>query len=157
MSEQSLSSMRQISAAGAQPAVVPMSLETEYIQSRYEEVHLRAYWKILVKRRRIVFAVFAACLVVGAYVNFTATPVFQATAMLKIEPQNPAVIGVEMLRLTEGSALYDYYQTQFKLLESRSLAAKVISELNLESDDTFTRIPSISSSVSSEIPFHGLR
>ena len=147
MSEQSLSSMRQISAAGAQPAVVPMSLETEYIQSRYEEVHLRAYWKILVKRRRIVFAVFAACLVVGAYVNFTATPVFQATAMLKIEPQNPAVIGVEMLRLTEGSALYDYYQTQFKLLESRSLAAKVISELNLESDDTFTRIPSISSSV----------
>ena len=67
--------------------------------------------------------------------------------MLKIEPQNPAVIGIEMLRLTEGNGPYDYYQTQFKLLESRSLAARVISELNLESDDTFTRIPSISSNV----------
>ena len=48
---------------------------------------------------------------------------YSATSILKIEPQNPTVTGLaEVLKITEaGGGNYDYYQTQFKLLESRDL------------------------------------
>src|SRR5262249_52606545 len=62
-----------------------------------------------------------------------------ASAMLKIEPQNPSVTGVgEMLRLESGGPQYDYYQTQFSLLQSNALAAKVIAELKLDANKIFT-------------------
>src|SRR5262245_49430425 len=74
-----------------------------------EEVHLREYWKVLLKRRRLALTIFFAVFVAGAYCVFTATRLYTATATLKIEPQNPTVTGVtEMLR-TESSA-QDYYQ-----------------------------------------------
>ena len=61
---------------------------------------------------------------------------YTATAALKIEPQNPAVTGIEMLRVAEpGGGQYDYYQTQYKLLESRSLAEMVVAKLDQDSSE----------------------
>jgi succinoglycan biosynthesis transport protein ExoP len=140
--------MREISPIFSQRAIQAEAAEPEYIYAQAtEEVHLRDYWKIFIKRRRLVALAFLVALGVGAYVNFTATNMYTATAMLKIEPQNPSVTGLaDILKVTEGGSLtYDYYQTQFKLLESRSLAAKVITELKLDSNDSFTG-PSITSS-----------
>jgi polysaccharide biosynthesis transport protein len=121
-------------------------IESEPVKGKYisraangNEPELNDYLNILFKHRRFVIFVFLTVLAIGAYFSFTATRLYQASSMLKIEPQNPSVTGVgEMLRLESGVPLYDYYQTQFKLLESRTLAAKVISELKLESTKIFT-------------------
>jgi capsular exopolysaccharide synthesis family protein len=127
------------------PRLQRQSLRSDEIDSEYpytsesEEVHLREYWKVFLKRRRLAATVFLVVFVVGAYCVFTATRLYTATATLKIEPQNPTVTGfTEMLRL-EGSAQLDYHQTQVALLQSRTLAAKVISDLQLESNPAFTR------------------
>jgi capsular exopolysaccharide synthesis family protein len=109
-----------------------------------EEVHLRDYLKILVKRRRLVLAMFAIVVVAGAYFTFTATPLYVAVATLKIEPQNVSVSGLPEMFQSAVTG-YDYYQTQFALLESRPVAAKVISELNLKSDPVFTDMRIVSS------------
>src|SRR5215813_6181672 len=116
-------------------------VDTEYRSVDTEEVELRHYFNVLIKHRRLLIFVFLTVVMIGAYFLFTGTRLYKASAILKIEPQNPSVTGVgEMLRLGEsgGFPAYDYYQTQFKLLESNALAAKVITELKLESNKIFT-------------------
>lgn len=124
----------------------PHSLDTDAIEPEYfhsvdkDRVEPKDYFKILVKHRQLLSLTFLTIVVVGAYFSFTATPLYYASSILKIEPQNPSVTGVaEMVRLSEsGGPLYDYYRTQFKLLESKTVAGKVITELNLETNSTFT-------------------
>ncbi|HWO43494.1 MAG TPA: GumC family protein, partial [Candidatus Eisenbacteria bacterium] len=126
------------SATPALPADHP---EPEYYTYSPEpQVHLLDYWKIVVKRRRLVIAVAAAVLIIGGYFSFTATTLYTSTATLKIEPQNPYVTGIgEVTRIGEGDGgPYDYHQTQFRMLESRDLAARVIADLKLENNKTFT-------------------
>jgi len=116
-----------------------MESDYTYQASESEEVHLSEYLKVFIKRRRLAIIIFLAVFLPGAYCVFTATRLYTATATLKIEPQNPTVTGVaEMLRM-EVSGQSDYYQTQIALLQSRTLAAKVISDLQLESNPAFTR------------------
>src|SRR5215471_18670965 len=79
-----------------------------------DEVELRHYLNILIKKRRLLIFVFSTVFIIGAYFSFTATSLYYASSILKIEPQNPSVTGVgEMLRLESGGGpAYDYYQTQ---------------------------------------------
>ena len=116
---------------------VSQDMEPEYAYvSESEAVHLRDYWKILVKRRRMIAWIFSAAVILGILISLTATNMYTATAALKIEPQNPAVTGIEMLRVAEpGGGQYDYYQTQYKLLESRSLAEMVVAKLDQDSSE----------------------
>jgi capsular exopolysaccharide synthesis family protein len=115
---------------------VSQDVEPEYAYiSESEQVHLRDYWKILVKRRRMIAWIFSAAVILGILISLTATNMYTATAALKIEPQNPTVTGIEMLRVAEAGAQYDYYQTQYKLLESRSLAEMVVAKLDQDSGE----------------------
>ncbi|TMB71057.1 MAG: polysaccharide biosynthesis tyrosine autokinase [Deltaproteobacteria bacterium] len=132
----------------AQRPALPDSSEAEYVYygpeqygPEVEETKILDYWKILVRRRRLLIQIFVISLLLGAYFNFTATPVYKATAMLKIEPLTPTVTGVGQIGTSstpEGGGPYDYYQTQYKLLESRDLAARVIADLQLDKNKTFT-------------------
>jgi succinoglycan biosynthesis transport protein ExoP len=117
----------------------PEPIEAEYVHSAdTDEVELRYYLNVLIKQRRLLVLVFLTVFIIGAYFTLTATRLYEASSVLKIEPQNPSVTGVgEMLRLSDSGGQYDYYQTQFKLLQSNTLAAKVITDLKLKSNDTF--------------------
>jgi succinoglycan biosynthesis transport protein ExoP len=114
--------------------------EAEYAyEPQAQSFDLRHYWNVLVKHRRLVVGLFLAVFLVVGLVNISSTPLYTSSAMLQIEPQNPAVTGLaEILSSkSEGSAQYDYYQTQFTLLRSRALAARVITSLQLASDPVF--------------------
>ncbi|MGH7793396.1 MAG: GumC family protein [Candidatus Binatia bacterium] len=138
--------MNGIIPPSAQLPALPSGAEAEYTDAgQTERVHLRDYWKILVKRRRQVGLMFLACLIVGTYVTLTATNLYTAKSTLKIESQTPSVTGVTEIMRVELGGPYDYYQTQFKLLESRNLASAVITELSLESDNSFAGATVISS------------
>src|SRR5918994_3865304 len=106
-----------------------------------DEVHLAEYWNILVKHRRIIIIFLLIGIALGTYFPFSATKLYTASASIKIEPQNPQVTGVGSLQPLDSSQFggqYDYYQTQFALLKSRRLAATVIADLGLESNNSFT-------------------
>src|SRR5687768_12992397 len=110
-------------------------IEPEYTYASQEnEIHLSDYWNILVKRRRIIIILFLVVFVLGAYFPLSATKLYTASATLKIEPQNPQVTGVVALQPLDAAG--SYYPTQFALLKSRRLAARVINELGLESNKT---------------------
>ena len=138
----------------AAPAV-SKDVEPEYAYiSESETVHLRDYWKILVKRRRMIAWIFSAAVILGIFISLIATNMYTATASLKIESQNPSVTGIqiiEMLRVAEGGGQYDYYQTQYKLLESRSLAEMVVAKLHQDSNEGLKNISNVGESTLAKI------
>jgi polysaccharide biosynthesis transport protein len=122
-------------------------VEPEHVQTNFgyaaqpDEVHLAEYWNILVKHRRVVIIFLIIGIGLGTYFPFSATKLYTASSSIKIEPQNPQVTGVGSLQPLDSSQFggqYDYYQTQFALLRSRRLAATVIADLGLESNNSFT-------------------
>ena len=119
-------------------------IEPEYTHARSAEgICLADYWSIIVKRRRIILILFFLISSVGAYFSLTATKLYTANATIKIEPQSPQVTGVGALVPNEAAqwgGAYDYYQTQFALLKSRPLAARVIQDLSLDSNSAFTNV-----------------
>ena len=54
-----------------------------------EEIHLRDYYYVLLKRKRIVIAFMAASFLLGVVLTFSSKVLYQATATLLIEKQNP--------------------------------------------------------------------
>jgi polysaccharide biosynthesis transport protein len=114
-------------------------IQPEFSQaSEPDEIPLSYYWDILVKRRNVVLPIFLVVVALGAYFALSATTLYTATATIKIEPQTPRVTGVGELQPLEFGREYDYHKTQFALLQSRALAARVITGLNLEANKTFT-------------------
>ena len=105
-----------------------------------EPPHLWNYWRTVSKHRRAAAAVLIVFLGVAAGYTFSKTPLYTATVTVQIDRQAPNVAPVqEVQRSTDSTDYdrYDYYQTQFRILASRTLAARVIRELGLASDVRF--------------------
>lgn len=120
----------------------PMPPERAYaaVDFAEEEVHLREYWRVLVKHRRLVLAVFLVLVATTAIVTFTTDPLYTGAATIQIERQAPKfapVQEVQQFDATLGSDKYDYYQTQYEILKSRTVAARVIKALGLDADPRF--------------------
>ena len=132
-------------------SLLPGSTEGEYVYTTAtNEFDWRNYWNVIVKRRRLLLTVFLVILGLGAYFSLTGTRLYTATAVLKIDPQNPTVTTVQSVGNAAESSL-DYYPTQYLLLKSRRLATKVIDELKLDSNESFTRISITDSSMKGRI------
>lgn len=101
------------------------------------ELNLRDYFEIIRKRKWLVSAVILGVIGIVAFYDFVFPKVYKATTTILIEKEIP--------RITErGEDIYvkeirdqEYYQTQYNLLKSRSLAERVIKKLNLTKDPAF--------------------
>jgi polysaccharide biosynthesis transport protein len=119
----------------ANPGGPPAS---EYVLSPEAEApSFRDYWKMVVKRWRLIMLTFLAVFGLVMFLTFRTTPLYKASTTLRIEPQSASVIGF-------GEALVgadNYFETQIALLKSRALAARVIKDLGLERNPNFTVPP----------------
>ena len=110
-------------------------MNNEYSRDE-EHIDLRDYLRVLVKRRWTIIAVFAVIFITVAIYTFTATPIYQATTRLVIEKENPNVVSIEEVMAVDSSGS-DYYQTQYKIIESRGVARDVINRLHLVDSEEF--------------------
>jgi polysaccharide biosynthesis transport protein len=94
------------------------------------EVHLSDYLRVLYKRRWPALTVFLIVFVGTCIFTFTATPIYNARVQLLIEKENTNVVtfkeAVEQNQMTD-----DYYQTQYKILQSRALARRTLDSQQL--------------------------
>jgi succinoglycan biosynthesis transport protein ExoP len=112
--------------------------ETSYEPAQAAESHLWDYVHVLLRRRRLIVAVFAAIVVAATLRSFLTEPVYQGTAQLLIEREDPNVLSFKgVTEERSGYGIDDYYQTQYKLLQSRSLARRVVEQLNLLNDPEY--------------------
>lgn len=104
-----------------------------------DEINLLEYWRIL--RERQWWVVGTAFVVVFLTLVFTllATPVYRAGSTLQIERDTMKIVEFEGLQPTESPMDRDFYQTQYELLKSRSLARRVIQDLRLTANPQFEK------------------
>jgi capsular exopolysaccharide synthesis family protein len=101
-----------------------------------QTIDIRNYFQIMMKRRWSIFSVFSIIFISVLLYTITATPIYQSTARLVIEKENPNVVSIQEVMSVDASTS-DYYQTQYKIIESRTIAREVIKRLNLMDNEEF--------------------
>jgi succinoglycan biosynthesis transport protein ExoP len=97
-----------------------------------QEQHLSDYFRVLYKRRWVALPVFLLITVIGAVNTFRQTPIYQARIQLLIEKDTPNVARLDqMFQAQDGWYNDDFYQTQYRILQSRSIAKRTIDLLKL--------------------------
>src|SRR5262245_42118825 len=121
------------------------------VESEPDEMPVLDYWRVLVVRRWTIFAVLATALVITLIFTFKQTPIYQASATLQIDRENPNILSFKDVIEVDNTA-DDTLQTQYKILESRSLARRVIEELRLDRVEEFVPKPKKDGLISSYLP-----
>ena len=113
----------------------PVVLETEEAP---RSPALLQYWRAVQRRKFIIAAIVLAALVIGLVLTLIATPQYTATARIEIARPTGNVTSVEGVSETSNNRQdLEFYQTQYSLLESESLARRVARTLNLARGDDF--------------------
>ena len=117
------------SIAGGQPGWVGQG-------SDQPVVDLASYWRLALKYRLLIVGCFLAALVIGATLTFLMTPIYTAQATLQIDREAARVFNAEEVAPTENMMQgEEFFQTQYGLIRSRSLAERVIENLGLASSN----------------------
>lgn len=77
----------------------------------------------------------------AAFYSHRQTPIYRATTTIQIDPSPPRPLGHEVQSAVDvGTTVYgntQYYETQYEVLQSRSLALQTVRRLGLHRDPTF--------------------
>jgi capsular exopolysaccharide synthesis family protein len=122
--------------------------------SSERDLDVRYYGDLLWRARNLIAATCVLGLFLGAVVGFLQTPEYRAGAMVQIDPPTPAFLNVQEAAMLAGGAYWqnaDYYNTQFKVLRSSSLGAKVADRLKLKDAPPFKGSPEVGSLVMSHV------
>lgn len=95
------------------------------------------YWREVKRRKWIVAAIMLGCVIAALVITVLMTPVFTATTRIEISRNQENVTNVQGVEAEEVGQSLEFYQTQYSLLATRSLAARVARSLNLAGDPLF--------------------
>lgn len=102
-----------------------------------EELSLSEYIGILRRRKWIVILCFVFSVVTVLLVSLIITPKYKAEIMIEISPEKPVYTSLsgELVELDAPQA--EYYETQYKLIKSKSLVKEVTAKLDLSNNPEF--------------------
>jgi succinoglycan biosynthesis transport protein ExoP len=131
-----------------QVPVVPSEQYDEIARTTYtpsspdeqKEVELRDYWKVVRKRKWTIISFTFIVLIATGVMTFTMDPIYRSTATIQINKENPQIVDFKEI-FSINTTEMDYYQTQYRILESRSLAKRVIQSLKLSENPEFLPKP----------------
>jgi len=124
---------------GQVPAV-PTDISAYVANLEEEAPSILDYWRVLRKRRWTVIAFLALIVVTVMIGTFKQRPVYRATAVLQIDRDAPNVLSFQ--EFVSEVAPYDdsYLETAFQVLQSRTLARRVIDKLRLDQSPEFAEV-----------------
>lgn len=95
------------------------------------------YWRLVVKHRLVISGALIASLLIAVALTLTMAPIYTAQATIQIDREAVRVLNVDDLSPREAMGGEEFFQTQYGLLRSRSLAERVVDSLGLASSDAF--------------------
>lgn len=101
-----------------------------------EESWLSEQRQLVTRHWRLVSVVFVSVLAAVMLWSLLTRPVYQGHVRILIERENPRVLSFKEVAEVD-SARDDYFQTQYKLLQSRALVRKVLEDINLFKEQEF--------------------
>lgn len=100
------------------------------------ESFLRQYWRMLWRRRLVILACVLLALAAGIAYSMSIQPRYAANVTLEIARESARVVTLDESEQRNGLDP-EFYQTQYTLLKSRSLAESVARDLRLDRNDAF--------------------
>jgi succinoglycan biosynthesis transport protein ExoP len=98
---------------------------------------IRQYLRIAMRWRYVILGSAVACLLLGLIVTLLMTPKYTATSIIEISRDSSQVTNFQSIERETSVADQEFYQTQYGLLESRSLSERVATQLRLVDDPKF--------------------
>lgn len=95
------------------------------------------YWRLAQKHRFVIAAAFLAAIALGIIITLLTTPTYTATSLVQIDREAASVYNSEdrpREALIQGE---EFFQTQYGLITSRSLAERVVESLGLTRSQAF--------------------
>lgn len=105
-------------------------------QTQVKDMHVYDYLRILYKWRKPAIVLFAIIVITVTAFTFVQTPIYRATARIHIERATPKALDIKDLMPVDANST-EFYQTQYKILQSRSLVKRVLKEANLTQNKIF--------------------
>ncbi|MBX9801221.1 MAG: polysaccharide biosynthesis tyrosine autokinase [Caulobacteraceae bacterium] len=109
-----------------------------WVDDNHEQIsfNLSTYWHLAIKHRILILACFFGTILVGAAITLLMTPIYTAQATLQIDRETARVYNAEDVAPRENLAQgMEFFQTQYGLIRSRSLAERVVENLGLARSD----------------------
>lgn len=108
-------------------------------QGQDQDIHLRDYWRALLKRRHVAITFFAAVVGIVTVYSFAATPAYQATVQILLESDRNAT-----MTFVEGATVVtkdptEIINTQMEILNSRAFIDRVIRKMQLDKNPYFLK------------------
>ncbi|HHC74936.1 MAG TPA: hypothetical protein ENK78_07655, partial [Thiothrix sp.] len=103
----------------------------EKLTPHQASLDIKEFWRTLVQQRYLIFLSIAIALVISITLSLLTKPIYRATTVIEIERQLANVTGIGALNADDPRDNRDFYQTQYELIKSRSIAKEVIDKLNL--------------------------
>jgi uncharacterized protein involved in exopolysaccharide biosynthesis/Mrp family chromosome partitioning ATPase len=94
--------------------------------SKEGSFQFKEYLWLILRRKWVVITTFLAVVLITMFFTFRQTPMYRATATLIIEPQYPKVL--DLNDVIQSNARNDYYNTQYQVIQSYSIARDVLRE-----------------------------
>src|SRR5687767_8721 len=123
-------------ATPAEGGLILGQAPTGYVETAPSDLSLKTLYRIILDWRWFILGAGAAGLVGAVILTLLATPMYQSSATIELNPPR-----VEVMDVTKGGGSFDrmdpsFLATQIGLLQSRSLAERVVQDLNLASNET---------------------
>jgi polysaccharide biosynthesis transport protein len=112
-----------------------MNNTKEETKARSFELSLTDYWAVILKRKWTVLLCAIPVFLIVTIMSFVIIPTYTAKGTLLIEKEPNILSFQEILQIESFND--DYFQTQYRLLQSRSLADNVIERLKLFENKMF--------------------
>jgi capsular exopolysaccharide synthesis family protein len=108
-----------------------------------DQPDLWTYWSVIWRHLVLILGLFAVAELLTMVVILTMTPLYTGLSTILIEHQGPQVLGNNTpAEDTESEAsLESFYKTQYEILRSRSVAARVIHEMGLDHNRYLVDVP----------------
>ena len=132
---------RQVSLEYSRRELLPFEPEVpahDEAHSDFREQFFK-YLDLALKHRWLIGGVCAGALAIGLAVTYTSTPMYRASATIQIDQNAPKVVKVDAAADAPADTGDDtrFYQTQYDLLKSASLAQRVAADLDLANNPDF--------------------
>lgn len=98
---------------------------------------LQRYLRIALRRRWAILSAIIACITAGLLATLLMTPKYTASVKIEISREADQVTNFQGVERDVSIADQEFYQTQYGLLRSRSLAERVATELRLADSPEF--------------------
>ena len=103
-----------------------------------EEINLLEYWLVIKRRGRAILGLAFIMALIGVMIAFTITPQYTSTTKILVEPNAPKVVSLDPLQ--GASNIFYFYETQYEIIRSRTVAENVVKTLNLETHPYFIKL-----------------